>query len=89
MNYSNIYMKKNTEQLIEEGKKLKTYRKLMGMKQIDMSKKINTKQSNYCRMEQGRLDSNERLDKITKMFKDWRDAEIERLNEQIKYLKAL
>lgn len=89
MNYSNIYMKKNTEQLVEEGEKLKMYRKLMGLKQKEMAKEMNTKQSNYCRMEQGRLDSNERLDKITKMFKDWRDAEIERLNEQIEYLKAL
>lgn len=80
---------KSTEELIKEGAQLRLYRQLMGIKQIDMASKLNTNQSNYCNMELGRLNSGGRLDKVTDMFKAWREKEVYRLRTNIEYLKSL
>jgi hypothetical protein len=47
---------------------------------------LNTEQGNYCRMEQGRLNADWRLEKMYEYFLKWRIKEIERLNDRISYL---
>lgn len=79
---------KTTEQILIEGNELKTYRKLMGFKQIKAAKILNTEQGNYCRMEQGRLNSGDRLFVMRGLFYVWRRDEIKRLKQNIKYLES-
>jgi len=80
---------KSTEQLLREGKQLKTYRRLVGLKQFEAAKMFDTEQGNYCRMEQGRLNSDYRLERLRGMFVKWRAGEVERLKKQIQWLEAL
>jgi len=80
---------KSTEQLLSQGKQLKEYRKLMGLKQYKVAEELNTEQGNYCRMEQGRLNADWRLDVMRKRFLAWRISEIKRLKKQIYYLNTL
>ena len=80
---------KDTKQLLAEGHKLRTYRKLIGLKQVEAAVLLSTEQGNYCRMEQGRLNAGKRLAMITKLFKTWREDEIKKLEQRIIYLKSL
>lgn len=80
---------KSTRQLLSEGKRLKEYRKLMGLKQYEVARELNTEQANYCRMEQGKLNSGWRFDVIRKWFLAWRVGEVERLKKHIDYLNSL
>lgn len=80
---------KSTEQIMKEGKLLLEYRKLMGMRQADVMKILGGKQGNYSRMERGLLNSGDRLDKMHRIFKKWRDEEVLRLYEYIAYLNSL
>lgn len=82
-------MSKTTKQLIEEGKKLKTFRRLMGLKQIEVATMFETEQGNYSRMEAGRLNSGYRLKALGAIFIAWRSGEIERLQKHIEYLQSL
>lgn len=80
---------KSNEDLIKEGKELRTLRKLMGIKQTEMAKQLKTKPSNYCNMELGRLNSGNRILHIRNVFDLWRKKELVKLNNHIKYLKSL
>ena len=82
-------MSKSSQQLSIEGSKLRTYRKLLKLKQYEAAKLLNAEQGNYCRMEQGRLNAGARLDKLAELFKEWRKGEIRRLEQRITYLKSL
>ncbi len=82
-------MKKTTEQLIIEGKQVKEWRTLMGIKQIDMAKNLNTNQCNYSHMESGRQNLDWRYGFVRDIFVQWRLSEVKRLEEQINYLKLL
>ena len=82
-------MTKTTNRLIEEGRKLKTFRKLMKLKQIDVAAMFETEQGNYSRMEAGRLNSGYRLKSLGAIFIAWRSREIERLKKHIEFLESL
>lgn len=80
---------KTTQEMIREGELIKTYRKLMKIKVIDMAKQFNTHQSNWSRMEYGRANAAWRFEAVRKMFLAWRMGEIERLKKRIEYLNSL
>ena len=80
---------KSIEQIAGEGKLLREYRNLMGWKQIYAAKLFNTEQGNYSRMERGQLNSDWRLDKMREYFINWREIEIQNLQNRIDYLKIL
>ena len=75
--------------MIEEGRKMKEYRKLMGIKQKDIAAMLDTWQSNYCKMENGLFNPGWRFKKVQEMFYEWRESEIKRLLAHIEYLKSL
>lgn len=79
----------STKLLLSEGKKLTTFRKLMGLKQKDIAKQFDTDQGNYSKMERGREFCGERLHKLQRIFYKWREGEVERLQKRINYLNAL
>jgi DNA-binding XRE family transcriptional regulator len=82
-------MKKPIEDCIKEGRLVREYRKLMGMKQLDMAKILGVKRPNYCNMEKGSQALGDRFLTIQSMFIEWKKKEIERLEAKIKFLKSL
>lgn len=80
---------KSIRETITEGNELRTKRKLMRLKQVQLAKLLETEQGNYCRMEQGRLNCGNRIFVVRDLFNDWRDKEIVKLEKRIDYLKKL
>jgi transcriptional regulator with XRE-family HTH domain len=81
--------RKSAVQLEKEGEEFKTYRVLMGMKQLELAEMFKIKQSYLSKMEGGRESLGARLDIMREMFKEWRTDEIKRLNDRIEYLHKL
>ena len=89
MNYETIDMEhKTAEQIQKEGKKLKEYRSLMGLKQKYVADLLDTNQPNYSAMESGRVNCGDRLEIVKDMFESWRVKEIELLTLRIKWLQT-
>jgi len=75
---------------LNDAKRLKMYRKLIGMKAYEMAEILGVDQPEYSKKENGY--SNIREDQIQKardLFIAWRVKEIDRLNGQIQYLKEI
>ncbi len=79
----------NTEKILRQGKEMKLFRRLMGIKQCDMAAQLKTSQGNYSKMESGRENPGWRYAAVRNIFNDWRQYEINRLNNQIEYLNEL
>ena len=79
----------DVENIYKKGKLMRLYRKLMGIKQCDMSAGLNTQQGNYSKMERGLENPGWRFDAVRNQFEIWRTLEIIKLEKQIEYLKNL
>ena len=68
-------------------KKLKYLRQMFGITQNEMAKRLKITQGTYCKIEGNRLKfTGEQSNKIVKIFREYRDKEIQELNEEIKFL---
>jgi hypothetical protein len=87
--YTDVEIQRAADNNTEMARRLREQRCLMGLLQKDVYVPLHMNAGQYSRIEDGELSADKALKFIERMFEQWKEKEINRLQCRINYIRSL